>query len=44
MLEAPSFEPHVTLGQVSGEEREVLQLVERFARETAAVPVDAGHC
>eukprot|EP00438_Fugacium_kawagutii_P021290 Skav223661 [mRNA] locus=scaffold2794:33918:36938:+ [translate_table: standard] len=41
-LDAPSFEPHVTLGHVSGEEREVLQLVERFARETAAFAVDAG--
>ncbi|CAK9063254.1 unnamed protein product [Durusdinium trenchii] len=39
-LDAPSFEPHVTLGEVSGEEQEVLAMVERFARETSTFAVD----
>lgn len=38
---SPSFTPHVTLGHVAGEEREVLSLLEKLARETSTFPVDA---
>eukprot|EP00434_Breviolum_minutum_P002768 symbB.v1.2.002435.t1/scaffold129.1/size311234/24 len=37
---SPSFTPHVTLGHVAGEEREVLSLLEKLARETSTFPVD----